>query len=375
MKNLYILGAGGSIGQQTLEVIKSDPNFNLVGVSLSRKDEINYQILDNFKLEVAVLRDDTKLFDYQKKYPKVKFLSGDLGLIRLVRYDKPGLVVNALSGASGLVPTIETIKAKKDLALANKESLVMAGEIVIDLAKKYQVKIIPIDSEHNAIYNLLKEVDNSLVKEIIITASGGSLRDYQRDELNDISVSQVLSHPNWVMGPKITVDSTTMMNKGLEVIEAHHLFNLSYDKIKTVLHKESLVHGMVVLNNQEVKVFQALNDMRLPIKNALYYGNFDYQSQLNLKELSFKEMDFNRFPLLKLSYEVALEGGLLPTVLNAANEAAVKLFLEEKISFLKIEEIIFETVKDFKNVLNPSLEEIIETNFIIQTKILKEYTR
>ena len=235
MKNLYILGAGGSIGQQTLEVIKSDPNFNLVGVSLSRKDEINYQILDNFKLEVAVLRDDTKLFDYQKKYPKVKFLSGDLGLIRLVRYDKPGLVVNALSGASGLVPTIETIKAKKDLALANKESLVMAGEIVIDLAKKYQVKIIPIDSEHNAIYNLLKEVDNSLVKEIIITASGGSLRDYQRDELNDISVSQVLSHPNWVMGPKITVDSTTMMNKGLEVIEAHHLFNLSYDKIKTVL--------------------------------------------------------------------------------------------------------------------------------------------
>lgn len=375
MKNLYILGAGGSIGQQTLEVIKSDPNFNLVGVSLSRKDEINYQILDNFKLEVAVLRDDTKLFDYQKKYPKVKFLSGDLGLIRLVRYDKPGLVVNALSGASGLVPTIETIKAKKDLALANKESLVMAGEIVIDLAKKYQVKIIPIDSEHNAIYNLLKEVDNSLVKEIIITASGGSLRDYQRDELNDISVSQVLSHPNWVMGPKITVDSTTMMNKGLEVIEAHHLFNLSYDKIKTVLHKESLVHGMVVLNNQEVKVFQALNDMRLPIKNALYYGNFDYQSQLNLKELSFKEMDFNRFPLLKLSYEVALEGGLLPTVLNAANEAAVKLFLEEKISFLKIEEIIFETVKDFKNVLNPSLEEIIETNFKIQTKILKEYTR
>jgi 1-deoxy-D-xylulose-5-phosphate reductoisomerase len=375
MKNLYILGAGGSIGRQTLEVIKDDANFNLIGVSLSRKDEVNYQILDNFKMELAVLRDENNLLDYQKKYPDIKFLQGDLGLIELLKYHKPGLVVNALSGASGLIPTIEIIKAKKDLALANKESLVMAGEIVMNLARKHKVKIIPIDSEHNAIYNLLKKIDLTEIKKIIITASGGSLRDYQRDQLKDVTVSQVLNHPNWIMGPKITVDSTTMMNKGLEVIEAHYLFNLPYDKIETILHKESLVHGMIVLNNGEVKAFSALNDMKLPIKNALYYGDYAYQSEIDLDVLSFREMDFKRFPLLKLSYEVAKEGGLMPTVLNAANEAAVKLFLEEKIAFSEIEDIIFKTVKDFKNILNPSLEDIVKTNQVIQTKILKEYSR
>ncbi len=375
MRNIYILGAAGSIGLQTLEVLKENQgSYHLVGISLGSNQEINHQILKDFSVEIVCLRDESSLISYQKSFPEITFVFGDKGLIELASYDKPGVVVNALSGSSGLRPTVAAIKNHKDIALANKETLVMAGDIVKKLIKEYHVNLYPIDSEHSALWQALNGEEIKYVSKLVITASGGSFRDLDRNQLKHVTFKDALKHPNWTMGSKITIDSATMMNKGLEVIEAHHLFDLDYDQIETILHQESIVHGLIYFSDGMIKASLSASDMKIPIAYALFHPDRkNYQRSLDLTNLSFKPMDFQRFPLLKLAYEVGRQGGIMPTVMNAANEAAVKLFLLEEISFLDIETIVFETVRSYVQIEHPSLEEIIETDHNVQQMIRKTY--
>lgn len=377
MKNIYILGAAGSIGVQTLDILsKQKDTFKLIGISLGSNDQKNDKILTEFNVEIASLRSEAKKAYYQKKYPDTTFVVGDEGLLKIAKYPKPGILVNALSGSAGLAPTIEAIKQKKDIALANKETLVMAGDIVNQYAKDYGVHILPVDSEHAAIWQTIDHEKLEDIKKIVITASGGSFRNLNRDQLIEVSVEDALNHPNWHMGPKVTIDSATMMNKGLEVIEAHHLFHLPYDQIETILHEESIVHGLTYFKDGTIKASLGLNDMRIPIGYALNYPKrMDYDAPLILTNMHFKPMDFERFPLLELAYEVGQKGGLLPTVMNAANEAAVKLFLDRKITFLGIEEIVTRTVRQFKNILEPTLDQILSTDKEIQEQILDFYEK
>lgn len=377
MKHIYLLGSTGSIGMQTLDVMsKHKDEFRLIGCSLGSDDEKNKYILNTFKPEIASLRYEKQLKSYEGLYPNVIFTWGDQGLIDVVTYEKEGVVVNALSGSAGLNPTIEAIKTKKDIALANKETLVMAGDIVNAYVKKYQVKLYPIDSEHSALWQTLDHENQSDISKIVITASGGSFRDLSRKDLKNVDLNQALKHPNWSMGAKITIDSATMMNKGLEVIEAHHLFNLGYDQIETVLHKESVVHGLTYFKDGTIKASLSVSDMRIPIAYALFYPKRTvFDQSLTLSNLSFKPMDYERFPLLKLAYEVGMQGGIMPTVMNAANEAAVHLFLKKKISFLEIEDIVFKYVGIQEQIENPTLKEIIEIDQKIQQEIYQAYEK
>lgn len=377
MKLIYVLGAAGSIGEQTLDVISQDQDlFQLVGISLSSDRIKNKSILDRFKVEICCLRTGDDLAFYEQTYPNVRFVSGDSGLIDVASYPKKGILVNALSGSSGLIPTMKAIESGKDIALANKETLVMAGDLVTQAVRKYGVKLLPVDSEHSALWQVLKDEKIDDVKKIIITASGGSFRHLTRAELQNVTLQDALKHPNWSMGAKITIDSATMMNKGLEVIEAHHLFGLPYHSIETILHDESVVHGLVAFKDGTMKASLSVSDMRIPIAYALYYPNrFTYSKHLELTHMSFKPMDFNRFPLLKIAYEVGIQGGLLPTVMNAANEAAVKLFLSGDISFLEIETIIIQSIQNYKNILHPTLEDIILTDRWIQKEITDRYRK
>lgn len=377
MKNLYLLGAAGSIGMQTLDVILEEKDaFNLIGISLGSNDELNHTILKTHQPKIVCLRTPETLVDYKEQYPNMRFVYGDEGLLDIAKYPEKGLFINALSGSSGLMPTVFAITSGKDIALANKETLVMAGDHIKQLVAKHHVNLYPIDSEHSSLWQLLRGEDIHEISSLIITASGGSFRDLPREALKTVTIEDALKHPNWSMGKKITIDSATMMNKGLEVIEAHHLFDIPYDKIHTVLHNESIVHGMVSFIDGTVKASLSTSDMRIPIRYALHYPKrISHPTSLSLTSLNFKSMDFERFPLLALAYEVGKQKGLLPTVMNAANEAAVTLFLKSEISFLMIEDIVIQTVKEFINVLEPSLELIIETNHKIQHMVLDRYRK
>ncbi len=372
MKHLYLLGAAGSIGRQTLDLVSRFPEqFKIIGLSLGSQQQINEEILKTHHAKIVCLRSSENLSLYQSLYPDTTFVVGNDGLMAIAAYPEKGIFINALSGSAGLKPTIKAIESKKDILLANKETLVMAGEIVRKKIKEHQVSLYPIDSEHNALWQLIDHEDKNDIEKIIITASGGALRHLSRDELINVKKEDALKHPNWSMGAKITIDSATMMNKGLEVIEAHYLFDLPYEKMETILHEESLIHGMVQLKDGSLKALLGNADMRMPILYALSYPNRAKQSlsPFELTDLHFKKMDFNRYPLLKLAYEVGIKKGLLPTVMNAANEAAVKLFLEDKISFLDIERIVIEEVNDFQNISNPSLDDIIQCDDMIQKKV------
>lgn len=379
MRNVYILGATGTIGLQAIDVIlKHKDLFKVVGFSLGNTNQDKHiHMIETLNPEIVSLRDPTLLHEYQKTFPNVKFTVGDFGLIELVQYPVKGILINGLSGSVGLKPTVEAIKSSKDIALANKETLVMAGDLIKGLVKQYNVKLIPIDSEHNAILNAMIGESKDSIKSITITASGGSFRDKTREELKGVSVKDALNHPNWKMGSKITIDSATMMNKGLEVIEAHHLFDLEYKDIHTVLHKESIVHGFVTYKDESVKAVLAHPDMRMPILYALTYPIHIESGikplDLSNMDLSFKPMDFKRFVLLDYAYQAGIKGGLYPVVLNAANEAAVKLFLEGSISFLEIETVVIEALNDFENKAHPNLDDILEMDVLIKRKVLEKY--
>lgn len=379
MKSIYILGGSGSIGTQALNVIEQYPDkFKLIGISLgNRNSASNAMIIQKFQPEMVVLKDDTHLDEYKQIAPNTRFELGDSGLLALATYPKPGLLVNALMGSVGLLPTVRAIQSKKNVALANKETLVMAGDLINQFVKEHGVELIPIDSEHNAILQALLGESKDDIQSITITASGGSFRDLTREQLKFVTKGDALKHPNWHMGAKITIDSATMMNKGLEVIEAHHLFGIPYQQIKTVLHKESIIHGMVTFKDESTKAILGYPDMRMPILYALSYPrhlalNIKPLDLSTLGTLTFKPMDFDRYPLLALAYRVGEMGGLYPTVMNAANEKAVALFLNNEITFLDIERLVIEAVESFKeNKVNPTLEDILSCNHKIYEKVGK----
>ena len=380
MKEIILLGATGSIGTQVLDIIKENKDFLLKAISFGKNKEKAIKIINEFKPLVVSCEMMEDMLWLKEKYPDIEFVYGEKGLEYLASLEtKKGLLINAIVGIAGLVPTITAIKNKKDILLANKETLVVAGDMINSLVKEYQVKLLPIDSEHSAILQCLENGRREDLKKIIITASGGSFRDRSREELENVTFLEAMNHPNWSMGAKITVDSSTMVNKGLEVIEAHHLFNIDYDKIETILHRESIIHSMVEFNDGSVLSQMATPDMRLPINYALNYPkHLEYKnsSSLNLvkvKSLTFEKMDFERFPMLELAYKVGRLGGILPLVYNVANEEAVKCFIEGKIKYLEIEKIITDMVNLYqeKNIKNPTIEEILKINSQVR-KLINE---
>ncbi len=379
MKNLYILGSCGSIGTQTLDIVRKNPNeFRVIGMSLGSNLELARSLVEEFKPEIICFRKEEHKLELSYS-PIVTY--GDNGLLEIARYSKYSneWLVNALVGISGLMPTVEAIKNHKDIALANKETLVVAGDIINKLIKEYNVSLLPIDSEHSAILQCIIGEKHQDIDRLIITASGGSFRDLSKEELEHVSVSDALKHPNWSMGPKITIDSATMMNKGFEVIEAHYLFNIDYNKIDTVLHRGSIVHSMVMFNDGSIKAQLGISDMRIPISYALFYPRHERIDlpKLNLLNLnlSFEELSKLRYPCLDYAYRALDKGGLYLAVLNASNEAAVYLFLNGKISFLEIEHIIEREITNdiYDRSYIPSLEERVEISKVVYQKILRKY--
>ena len=349
MKNLYIVGATGSIGTQALDIARQFPDeFKVIGLAVGdSKMDLAKELIEEFKPEIVCFRNKTVELSYN---PII--VSGDEGLLEIARYSKyeQEVFLNALVGISGLLPTVEAIKVKKEIALANKETLVVAGDIIKALVNEYNTRLIPIDSEHSAILQCLTGEDKKEVKRLIITASGGSFRNKNRDELENVTREDALKHPNWSMGAKITIDSATMMNKGFEVIEAHYLFDIPYDRIDTILHPQSIIHSMVEFNDGTIKAQIGSADMHTPISYALKYPSHSYHDVKGLSliglNLELKELSFDRYPCLRYAYDAASKGGVYLAVLNAANEAAVALFLNNKIKFLDIERIIYEEINN-----------------------------
>ena len=378
MKYVYILGSLGSIGMQTLEVIRENKDeFKVIGLSLGRNLELAKEICEEFKPEIISLREKK---EFKLSYNPI-ITYGDEGLLEVAKYHKYDneVLVNALVGMSGLLPTVYAIKAKKNLALANKETLVVAGDIIKDLIKEYNVSLTPIDSEHSAILECLKGEDKKDIKRLIITASGGSFRNKKREELINVTKKDALCHPNWSMGEKITIDSATMMNKGFEIIEAHYLFDVPYEKITPILHPQSIIHSMVEYNDGTIKASLGPTSMMIPIKYALRYPSHDgvtnagYLDLIGLN-LTFNELSEERYPCLKYAYYAAKKGGIYYAVLNASNEAAVKLFLEEKIKFLDIEKIIETEINNpIYEKYEYNLENIIKVSKDIINDILGRY--
>lgn len=349
MKDLILLGATGSIGTQTFKAIEnSDYRIQVITVGKNITKALELIKTYDIKYVSTLLEDDSKYI--KSLYPNIEVGFGLEGIKKAIS-NYPGDVVNAITGIAGLVPTLYAIENNRNIYLANKETLVVAGEIIFNKAKKRGLKIVPIDSEHNAIYQLLDGVDRKNVKSLIITASGGAFRDKCRNELTNATIEDALAHPNWSMGSKITVDCASMVNKGLEVMEAHFLFDMPYDKIRTVVHKESIIHSMVEFNDGSVRALMYNPSMVIPIQNAIFGDN--HKSPVpdidfaKLGTLTFKKMDYERYPMIKLAYEVGKLGGFYPTVFNASNEKAVELFLKGKIKFLDIENIIEKAISDF----------------------------
>lgn len=384
MKNIYLLGATGSIGRQTIEVLQSlNDSYRLVSICFGNKLKEALEIINEFKPKL-VCTSNLENYNYIKEnYPNIDLYYGDEGLVKAAtcKYYEDGedIVINSLVGMIGLTPTIEAIKLKRTILLANKETLVVGGEIITKLVKEHNTKLLPIDSEHSAIFQCLEGRKKEEVNKLIITASGGAFREFSRDQLENVTIDDALKHPNWRMGKKITVDCATMVNKGLEVIEAHYLFDIDYDNIETVIHKESIIHSMVEYKDNSIIAQMGKPDMRIPIQYAITYPNkikYNLDSGLSFKDLNsltFKEMDFNRFPMLALAYKVGKMGGIMPAVFNASNEEAVKLFCENKIKFLEIENIIIDSVNKTKNILSPTLNQILEVDKKVREDIINKY--
>ncbi|WP_445488199.1 1-deoxy-D-xylulose-5-phosphate reductoisomerase [Niallia sp. 03133] len=365
MKYISLLGATGSVGMQTLDVIKNNPeSFQLVAFSAGKNIELTKKIVAEFKPFLVSVSDKKDYLMLKQEFPGISFSYGQEGLVEVSVYHKADILVNAVLGSVGLQPTLKAIEAMKTIAIANKETLVTAGHLVMDAANKNNVAILPVDSEHSAIYQCLQGEYEKNIERLIITASGGSFRDLTRADLQHVTLQDALKHPNWSMGAKITIDSATMMNKGLEVIEAHWLFSLAYDKIDVLLHKESIIHSMVEFQDSSVMAQLGSPDMRVPIQYALTYPDrlpMHSAQRLDLAsigKLHFQEMDLDRFRCLAFAYEAGRLGGTLPTVLNAANEIAVAKFLSGEISFLQIEELIEKAISNHQNIANPSLDVI-----------------
>ena len=359
MRRLSILGSTGSIGQQTLEVCRSAPSdFTVEGLSCGSDTDTLYKQIKEFNPKVAAVSDPEKGGELAKRLKeegiKTEIYTGPDSSTVVAELSDCDTVVGAIVGFAGLKPVYHAIKAGKTIALANKETLVSGGDFIMPLAKEKGVDILPVDSEHSAIWQCLRNGDEKNLDRILITASGGPFRGKSRDDLTDVTAEKALAHPTWKMGGKITIDSATMMNKGLEIIEAHHLFGVDVDKIDVVVHPQSVVHSMVRLKDGSVLAQMGRPSMILPILVALYYPDrgpavtrpFD-PFEAGCNNLTFEKCDTDVFRLVGLAYEVGRKGGLLPAVMNAANESAVMAFLDGKIGFLDIEKTVYEVVVEF----------------------------
>ncbi|MBV7503736.1 1-deoxy-D-xylulose-5-phosphate reductoisomerase [Bacillus sp. sid0103] len=377
MKKISLLGATGSIGTQTLDIVREHPaEFSVAAISVGKNIDLARKMIVEFQPELVSVQDYQDCNTLKAEFPTIKFTFGQEGLIETAVYEKADILVNAVLGSVGLNPTLQAIECGKVIAIANKETLVTAGHLVMDAAKRNNVPLLPVDSEHSAIFQALQGEKEKNIERLILTASGGSFRDLTRQELKNVTVEQALNHPNWSMGAKITIDSASMMNKGLEVIEAHWLFDMPYEKIDVLLHKESIIHSMVEFHDSSIIAQLGTPDMRVPIQYALTYPDrleLPTSKRLNLANigsLHFQEMDVARFRCLGFAYEAGKKGGSMPTVLNAANEVAVAAFLDGKIHFLQIEDLIEMALTAHQTVAHPSLAAIQEID-----KETREYVR
>ena len=376
MKKITILGSTGSIGTQSLEVIeKLKDEFEVIALSCGRNIELVKKQIENFKPECVCTQNEEDAKNLAKIFPKTKFVYGTEGLVEIAQNKKNDIVLVAVSGKIGLKPTIAAIKNGIDIALANKETLVMAGDYVMPLAKEHNVKILPVDSEHSAIFQCLQGHQPFL--KLIITASGGPFRTKSLEEIKNATVKETLNHPNWHMGKKITVDSATLMNKGLEVIEAHHLFDASFDDIKVVVHPQSIIHSAVEFKDGSVIAQLGIPSMHIPIQYAITYpkriegiktNSFDL---ITAKNLTFEEPDFEKFPCLKLAFEAGKKGGTYPVCLNASNEEAVMAFLDGKIRLFDICKIVEYMLKNYKNIEKPTIDDILSEDDKIRAEVKK----
>lgn len=368
MKNISILGSTGSIGTQTLDIVRSNSDLKVVSMAARKSiDKLEEQIRE-FEPELVCVYDEKAAAELRVAVSdtNVKVVSGMAGLIEAATYDKAELVVTAFVGMIGIVPTLEAIRARKDIALANKETLVTAGHLVTSLARENGVKILPVDSEHSAIFQCLNGESHGQLDKILLTASGGPFRNCDIAALKNVTVEAALNHPNWKMGPKITIDSATMVNKGLEVIEAKWLFDVEVDDIQVVVQPQSVIHSMVQFKDGAVIAQLGTPDMKLPIQYAIYYPERRYLSGERLdfakiQQITFEAPDYKKFRGLELAYEAGRIGGTMPTVLNAANERAVSMFLNRQIGYLDIADTIDYCMNAHTVVQNPSLEQILDT--------------
>lgn len=375
MKRISILGSTGSIGTQTLDIATHHPDaFQVVGLAAGSNVELLAQQVAQFRPEIVAIRQEDKLAELKTAIANLtdyqpQFVAGEAGIIEVARYGDAESVVTGIVGCAGLLPTIAAIEAGKDIALANKETLIAGAPVVLPLIEKHGVKLLPADSEHSAIFQCLQGVPDGGLRRIILTASGGAFRDLPVERLPFVTVSDALKHPNWSMGKKITVDSATLMNKGLEVIEAHYLFGLDYDAIDIVIHPQSIIHSLIELQDTSVLAQLGWPDMRLPLLYALswperLYTDWKPLDLVKAGSLTFREPDHDKYPCMQLAYGAGRAGGAMPAVLNAANEQAVALFIEEKIEFLDIPRLIEKTCDRYstENTATPSLETILSAD-------------
>ena len=370
MKELAILGSTGSIGTQTLDVVRAYPDrFRVYALCAHRSIDLLVQQAQEFHPEVVCIADES-LYDSlnaQLSTLNIKVWAGPDSIAEVVTMPSIDIVVAAMVGYAGLRPTIEAIKAGKTIALANKETLVVAGEIICDLAVKHHTPILPVDSEHSAIFQSLVGEDRSEIEKILLTASGGPFRTYSIDQMRTVTAADALKHPNWDMGAKITIDSASMMNKGFEVIEAKWLFGVPVEKIQVLVHPQSIVHSAVQFTDGAIKAQLGAPDMRLPIQYALSFperlaSDFPRADLFALKDLTFEQPDLNRFPNLGLAYEAMRRGGNIPCVLNAANEVANLAFREGRCGFLQMSDIICKTMDKATFIAKPTYEDYVATD-------------
>lgn len=368
MKNIAVLGSTGSIGTQTLDIVRNNPELHVVALAAGSSVELMEQQIREFKPLIAGMWTEEAAADLRQRVQDlpVKIVTGMEGLLEIAVMEQASVLVTAIVGMIGIRPTIAAIEAGKDIALANKETLVTAGHIIMPLARKHGVAILPVDSEHSAIFQSMNGEPRKRVSKILLTASGGPFRGKTRAELSNMRVEDALKHPNWAMGRKITIDSSTLVNKGLEVMEAKWLFDVELDQVQVVVHPQSIIHSMVEYVDGAIMAQLGMPDMKLPIQYALFHPDrvplegkrVDFYE---LGQMTFEKPDTDNFPGLALAYDAARCGGSMPTVYNAANERAVSLFLEQKISYLQITELIAEAMQQHKNIVNPDVEQILST--------------
>lgn len=380
MKNIVILGSTGSIGTQTLEIVRDNPDLKVVALAAGTNVKLMEEQVREFKPQVAVMwtEDAAKDLKIRISDMNVEVLSGMEGLLAISTHKDCEVLVTAIVGMIGIRPTIAAIEAGKTIALANKETLVTAGHIIMPLAKEKNVAILPVDSEHSAIFQSLQGQPKERLNKILLTASGGPFRGRKREDLINIQVEDALKHPNWAMGRKITIDSATLCNKGLEVMEAKWLFDVDLDRIEVVVHPQSIIHSAVEYVDGGIMAQLGAPDMKLPIQYALFYPDRRPMAGkrvnfFDLGTMTFEKPDMETFRGLQLAYDAAGIGGSMPTVYNAANEKAVSLFLDRKIKFLQIPEVIEACMQNHKNISNPSVEDILNTEAEAYDYIAKHF--